>query len=665
MGNRPRRHPRSLAILFFLLWPGLLVLGVPVVTAADPTPKATVSASPNQATSLDLNDKAGLETYLDGFLATQMTQYHLTGATLSIVKDGQLFFSKGYGFTTTARTAPVSPSQTLFRVGSISKPFVATALLQLVERGKLRLDDPVNRYLTTFKLPENFGRPVTVADLLTHTAGFEERETGITTLNPAERLPLGEYLKTRLPALVEPPGDQDSYAYSNHGYVLAGYLVEKVSGQPFEQYVRENIFQPLEMNYSTFSPISELKALRAAGYQFSANNLQEVPYDYQQIYPAGALDASADDIAHFMLAQLQDGRFRDTQILQSATLRQMQTRQYGHHPALNGITYGFDEYYQNGLRTLYHEGNWPGFASLLLLIPEKKVGLFVSYNRDINLPREKLVQEFIDRYYPVATPLEEPPIIATKQSDVAKFAGVYRSSRYSRTTLEKVFSLTVQGKVEADSDGSLTIPTDSLDYRPSRWVETGPQLFKLVDGNDFSSQYLYFEQDAQGNVTHMFVGLNDWQKLAWYEQSFFQILLAGAMALVFTVGPLTWAATNLSKGSSRAEAYKSPLASQPQFFRRVSLIYCVLTLAFLSGLGITIVIFRNDFIYGLPLVMTPLLCLPFFTTLLTPALALGSVLAWKNRFWSAWARLYYTLLTLTSGLFVVFLLYWNLLGFNY
>ncbi len=667
MGNRPRNSARSLVILFFLIWPCLLGLSSSAAAAIIPAKSfpATSHAPSKQETPPDLSDKAGLETYLDNFFADEMPRYHITGATFSIVKEGQLFFSKGYGFTTTAKNVPVSPTKTIFRVGSVSKLFVATAIMQLAEQGKLRLDDPVNRYLAGFKLSENFGRPVTIADLLTHTAGFEDREIGITTLNKADQLPLGEYLKQRLPELVEPPGGQDSYAYSNHGYALAGYLVELISGEAFEQYVQENILRPLDMHYSSFILTPELDTLRATGYQYTFNSLQPLPYDYQQIYPAGSLNSSAEDIAHFMLAQLQGGSYGGKQILQPATVQQMQARQYGHNPALNGITYGFNEYYQNGLRTLYHEGNWPGYTSLLMLIPDKKVGFFVSYNRDINLPREELVQEFIDRFYPATSPVENPPSIATRQSAVAKFAGVYRSSRYNQTTLEKVLSLSLQGKVVAESDGTLTIPTDSPFYRSSHWAETAPQLFKLLDGNDFSSQHLYFEQDSQGNVMHMFVGLNDWQKLDWYEQSFFQILLAGVMALIFTVGPLTWAATYLPKSSRNAGDFKSPVAKAPQFFRRISLIYCIVTLSFLSGLGITIVIYRDDFIYGLPLIMLPLLCLPIFTTLITPLLVAGSALSWRKRYWSIWMRLYYTLLTMTALVFVVFLLYWNLLGFNF
>ena len=638
---------------------GLTALAAPSPSNSLVFPIAAVAKADSQP---DLTNRAGLEAYLDSFFADQMERFHITGATFSLVRDGQLFFSKGYGFTTTAKTQAVSPANTLFRVGSVSKLFVATAIMQLAEQGKLRLDDDVNRFLPDFKLTTNFGRPVTIANLLTHTAGFEEQETGIATLNPADFLPLGEYLKQRLPALVEPPGQQDSYAYSNHGYALAGYLVQTISGKPFEQYVQENILKPLDMRYSSFMPAQELAAVRATGYKYAWNTLQPLPFDYLQGAPAGALNASANDIAHFMLAQLQTGRYADKQILQAKSVQEMQTRQYTHFPALNGITYGFDEYFHNGLRALYHEGNWPGFASLLLLIPDKQVGFFISYNRDINLPREKLAQEFIDRFFPASVPTNPVLSIATKESDVARYTGVYRSSRYNRTALEKLFSLSVQGKVVTNVDGTLTLPTDSLLYRPSRWVETAPQLFKLVDGNDFSNEYLYFEKDERGNVTHMFIGLNDWQKVNWYEQSLFQILLAGVMALIFTLGPLSWAATNLGKDSKESGSNAPGIS---RMLWRVSLVYSILTVAFLSGLGITIVVFRDDFIYGLPVVVFPLLCLPLATTLLTPVLVAGTALAWKNSYWTTWGRLYFTLLTLTALLFVAFLLYWNLLGFNF
>lgn len=663
MGNCPKKRPLLVLVLACLLFPCLVCRADTAQATATTPPLTPGPIATNQETPPNLSDRAELEAYLDSFFADQMSRYHITGATFSLVKDGQLYFSKGYGYTTTAHTRPISPVNTVFRVGSVSKLFVATAIMQLAEQGKLRLDDDVNRYLTGFKLPLNFGRPVTIANLLTHTAGFEERETGIATLNPQNLLPLGDYLRQRLPALVAPPGQQDSYAYSNHGYALAGYLVQVVSGKPFDQYVRDNILQPLDMRYSSFDLTPELNDLRATGYKYAWNDLQPLPFDYQQVAPAGALNASADDIAHFMLAQLQTGSYNGKQILQPASVREMQARQYTHNPALNGITYGFDEYFQNGLRTLYHEGNWPGFTSLLMLIPDKQTGFFISYNRDINIPREKLAQEFIDRYFPAATAAEPPKSIASTASDVAKFAGTYRSSRYNRTNLEKLFSLTVQGRVVAEPDGRLTLPTDSLLYRSSHWVEVEPQLFRLTDGNDFSSEYLYFEQDGQGNVTHMFVGLNDWEKLDWYEQSFFQVLLAGVMALIFTLGPLSWAATHLRIGSQSRDYDYQPLISH--LLWRVSLVYSTLVLAFLSGLSITIVVFRDEFIYGPPAVLLPLLILPFFTTALTPVLVAGTALAWKNRYWSGWGRAYYTLLTLTALLYVAFLLYWNLLGFNF
>lgn len=665
MGTFPKNRLWSLVILICMLLPGLVGLKDSARAGSIPyaSPAAQFRASEDDAPA-DLSNRAALETYLDNFFADQMARYHLTGATFSLVKDGQLSFSKGYGFTTTARTHPISPEQTLFRVGSISKLFVATAIMQLAEQGKLNLQDDVNRYLPDFKLTNNFGRPVTIANLLTHTAGFEEQEIGIATRNPEDVLPLGEYLKRRLPALVEPPGQQESYTYSNHGYALAGHLVETITGKPFEDYVQTNILQPLDMRYSSFTTSQEQAASRATGYKYAWNSLQPLPFDYQQIAPAGALNASANDIAHFMLAQLQAGRYENKQILQPKTVQELQTRQYTHHPALNGITYGFDEYFHNGIRALYHEGNWPGFASLLLLIPDKQVGFFVSYNRDINMPREKLAQEFIDRYFPPATPVKPPAAIATRTEDVARFAGVYRSSRYNRTSLEKLFAVTVQGRVIANPDGTIMLPTDSQLYRPSHWVEIEPQLFRLVEGNAFSNEYLYFEQDGQGNVTNMFVGLNDYQKLDWYEQGFFQIMLAGGIALIFTLGPLVWAATNLKKGS-QADKFKTKIPDTPHLLWRISLVYSILSLVFLSGLGITIVAYRDDFMYGVPVVLLPLLCLPLITTLLTPVLVAGTALAWKNRYWTAWGRLYYTLLTLTALVFVVFLLYWNLLGFHF
>ncbi len=214
------------------------------------TPASTLPTAPvhristnGAARSAGLTDPVELEAFLDELLARQLAERHIPGASLAVVKDGRLFFAKGYSYANLEQRTPLVADQTLVRVGSIAKPFTWTAVLQLVEQGKLDLNADVNTYLADFQIPATYPAPITLAHLLTHTAGFEDWQLGITVSSAGGLLPLGTYLAREMPARVSPPGTVT--AYSNYGATLAGYIVERVSGQPFEQYMQQHILQPL------------------------------------------------------------------------------------------------------------------------------------------------------------------------------------------------------------------------------------------------------------------------------------------------------------------------------------------------------------------------------------------------------------------------------------
>ena len=207
---------------------------------------------------------------------------------------------------TSRRKSPVKPDATLFRPGSISKLFTWTAVMQLSEQGKLDLDRDVNEYLD-FKIPEAFGKPITLKNILTHTPGFEEQ---IKDLFGGEKSPnLGEYVRDHIPNRIYPPGTVP--AYSNYGTALAGYIVERVSGQTFEDYVSEHIFKPLGMNSSSFAqPLpADLAPNMSNGYLLGSDKPK--PFEVVGPYPAGSLSSTAADMSKFMLAHLQLGKLGD------------------------------------------------------------------------------------------------------------------------------------------------------------------------------------------------------------------------------------------------------------------------------------------------------------------------------------------------------------------
>ncbi|MCE5317541.1 MAG: beta-lactamase family protein [Parachlamydia sp.] len=302
--------------------------------------------------------------FFDGFMPVQMGQANIAGAVIAVVKDGGLVFAKGYGYADTTKKAQISPAMTLFRLGSVSKLFTWTAVMQQVEQGKLDLDRDVNDYLD-FKIPPAFDKPITLCDIMTHRAGFEETVKDLFVASPEDLHPLSHYLQAHMPARIFPAGTTP--AYSNYAVALAAYIIERVSGQKFDDYAEEHIFKPLDMNHATFrQPLPDaFKASMSQGYLLGSGDPK--PFEVVQAAPAGSLSASAVDMAHFMMMHLQNGRYGNAQVLQPKTAIQMHARQEGWPSAVNAMCLGFYEQSQNGYRIIGHEGNTILFHSHLYL----------------------------------------------------------------------------------------------------------------------------------------------------------------------------------------------------------------------------------------------------------------------------------------------------------
>src|SRR5215217_5843837 len=275
-------------------------------------PGRNVSTAPSQ--QLGPTDRAELEAFLDKELAREMKKHHIAGAAVSVVKDGELFFAKGYGYADLQNKIPVDPERTNFRIGSTAKLFTWTAVMQLVEEGKLDLDTDINDYLD-FRIPDTYPQPITLKDLMTYTPGFEDRYYERLAKDPNDLLPPREWLISHMPARVSPPGEVA--AYSSYGTALAGYIVARVSGKPYDQYIQEHILNPLGMAHTTaHSPTpQDIRAHASKGYTYKDGAFKVFP-DYSDMgqpamAPAGGMQSSATDMARFMIAQLRDGRHGD------------------------------------------------------------------------------------------------------------------------------------------------------------------------------------------------------------------------------------------------------------------------------------------------------------------------------------------------------------------
>ena len=484
---------------------------------------------------------ADVESFLDGIVPLQLGRNDIAGATIAVVKDGKLLFAKGYGFSDVQNKKPVSPQETLFRPGSISKLFTWTAIMQLYEQGKLDLDHDINEYLD-FKIPDAFGKPITLKNVMTHTPGFEEQIKDLFDTKPVSPN-LGQYLKTHIPARIYPPGTVP--AYSNYATAVAGYIVERVSGRPFEQYVAENIMRPLKMTHSTFSqPLpQELAPFMSSGYRLGSDSAG--PFEIVNPFPAGSLSSTAEDMAQFMMAHLQDGQLGDAKILKPETARLMHSRLFALDDGANAMCYGYYEETRNGHRIIGHGGDTVFFHSDLHLVLDQNVGFFISYNSAGNSsglgdsPRANIWEAFLDRYYPYTVPATTS---ASAKDDAKAAAGTYVLSRKSEYSFLKVASILQQFSVSPVGDGDIEVPQlTGPNGKPKRWHGVGPMTFLERDGQD----KLIFKPDQDGRMQMIlpypfFIG----QRVGTLQNGKLMTIVMGA-SLVFMLAtlilwPIVW-----------------------------------------------------------------------------------------------------------------------------
>ena len=324
-------------------------------------------------------DPAEMEAFCDQFFLTQMEKLHIPGVSLIVVQDGVVVLDKAYGYADLAMGSPISAETSVMRIGSISKLFVATAVMQLVEQEQLDLDVDVNRYLVAFHLEDTFPQPVTLAHLLTHTAGFEDPPYA-TYSDPHEVQPLSAHLAEKMPPRTHPPGEE--FVYSSYGYALAALIVEEVSGMPFDRYVEERIFKPLDMTHSRYLLSLPLPENLATGYFYQGGVQVPQPVDYDEDYPGGSIVSTAEDMSHFMLAHLQGGCYQGGCILQASTVAEMHRRRAKTPYEGQNVALGFVEGLQHEQRLLGHTGAIRGFGSSLNLLPTHNLGYFFSFNEE-------------------------------------------------------------------------------------------------------------------------------------------------------------------------------------------------------------------------------------------------------------------------------------------
>ena len=598
----------------------------------------TTHAVPSARADLTAEDAA---TFLDGLISARLELERIPGAVVIVVQDGKILFAQGYGMADVENARPVDAETTLFRLASVSKVITATAVMQLVEQGKIDLHADVNTYLD-FTIPATYAAPITVLDLIDHTAGFEDWYIG-SAAHVGDVIPsLATVLFDHMPDRIYAPTTVT--AYSNYGMSLAGYIVERVSGLPFEQYVQQNIFAPLGMAHSTvIQPIpASLESGGATNYQWVEDHLDMYPFEIILTPPSGGMSASGIDMGRFMLAQLSDS----SPILSAATLELMHSRSFSNDARVNGVAHGFWEQLSFGKRWLVHGGDLDASESQLALLPEEGVGLFFAINEQspaANTLRTDVLTGFIERYFGA----DVPPILATTLDTAVKpdaLVGRYVSTRTMSSTVDKLGVLL--GLIPTVT--VTTAPNNALSSDGETYIETEPLVYQSVNERGHGAT-LVFVANTDGSYGLL---ANLMPAMAFRQPPWYETPVINAMLVVFS---LSIALLTLIIGT--ASVRRLTLASGTAYA------LCLLITLIVIGL---VLVLRDPraVAYGVPPMLSVVALLTLVLVAVLVMLIGLTMRAWLRRDMHLPLRVHYLLVVLGGLSFVFFLNTWNLLGFR-
>ena len=419
---------------------------------------------------------AALRRFVDDLMKREMEREHIPAAAFIFVRDGRVVYSRAYGANV--------DENTIWRIGSISKTFTSVAVMQLAERGRVHLEGDANQYLRRFQIPSTYPIPITVASLLTHTAGLDEIRPGTQAPSAAEVLPLDQFLSPRL-VRIRPPGQ--TIAYSTYGMTVAGALIEDVSGEKFEDYLRKNIWSPLSMTRTSIT-VPPGEANVATGYELENGTLKPQPWEWYHTTPASSINSTAADMARYMIALL-----GPSPILSDSSRADLLRQHVAMHPRIPGVTLGFWEDFVGNLRVVEHGGNVAGISAQMTLVPSHNAAFFVVSHFEGSHLRNDVKWELLEHLYPEARERRAVPKPAPDFSKrAANFAGRYAPM----TGCESCKPPSAGWILKIDADG------DALRFWGKRWIECDPLLFVREDG----TAYVTFRTNSEGKVTEMHAG---------------------------------------------------------------------------------------------------------------------------------------------------------------
>ena len=606
-------------------------------------------------------EASDLAPFFDGIVPLQLERSDVAGASVLVMQNGAVLLEKGYGFADLKSKKPVDPATTLFRLASISKLFTWVSVMQLAEQGKLDIDSDINRYLD-FQVPPAFSQPITLRNLMTHSGGFEDEARDIIVTNPKQAVSLRDFLIRNQPKRIFAPGTIP--AYSNYGVGLAGYIVQRVSGQPFEQYVEQHIFVPLKMEHSTFyqPPPAPLLRLPSEGYP---TDTQKSPIGFEIFNPApaGGVSSTAADMGRFGQALLNGGELDGERILKPETVAAMWTPQFRVSDQLPPIGMGFYQVWRNNLRWIGHEGDLVAFHSLFMLEPSQKLLLFISYNSTGGgeRTRPEIIDMFTDRYFPGQT---RQSFVAPPRKELEDIEGVYQSTRREESGKVKLLSLLSQRVATVDKEGVLHIEDiKDLRHHPVKWKPIGKDLWQEIDGQ----RRVFAIRDQGGQVVRLaydFPGVQA-QRVPWYEHRGPVLTAVGASLAVMILVVL---APLIRLGRKLVLRRRPPLEPQPGTHRLplTTQMTAGLWVALLVTLCICVAVLGGDDTMPPTSAWDKYFVLLNIVTAVAIAFSLGPVVSairiWRHSTLRKISMVKYSLVGVACVVLWWFAIYWHILG---
>ncbi len=592
---------------------------------------------------------ADLQALFDKAVPQLMEKYHVAGAVVGVTDSSRTLFQKGYGKADIAAGIPADPETTLFRCGSISKLFTWTAIMQLEEQGLLDLSDPVEKYID-FELPDTYSEPVRIIDLMNHTPGFEDRLIGLLTTDVKYYETLEQSVRENIPRRVAPPGE--SSCYSNYGTMLAGYIVQRITGIPYDQYVEDYIFAPLKMKHSSMIQPPPLAAgsHMSKAYSFSDGSFIEEPFEYANGAPAGALSSTAADMLRFYRAYLREGTGELGAILQPGTVRKMRETSFRHDPRANGMAHGFIEIGTDTETILGHGGDTIFFHSLSAYLPDRDWAFFISTNTGTGSQLGyDLEQMLLDKFVPAP----DGKTLAAAQEleiDLEEYTGFFSMDRRSESDPTQIMSLIALIQPTVTESGGGLFLKSILDPAGSVYLPVDTDIFQQENGR----MRVVFLRDEQERVESIYS--NDapvflFSRPPLIEHPYLNIAVFG-LAILLLLSALFVPPTGLL---SLIPRFRPGTAGPGNELTQVRI--GVWTYLALIAAQIVLVLSLGNIIF---IPIGPVHAIPLYSAVISLIAALrGVVLLWKKNVLKPAGRIYLTVFAGSQVLLIAFLGYWG------